>query len=184
MGLLGLGGVLFFISILVSTGSVYVKALDGLDGTTMAMIGLLLINGIWSFRRLPDVVSFGTTVVICLSFIYTFEGIYKCLFFGWLNDPEELREMLLQIAMASAVVLPIGNKNLKLTRTVWAFFALYVVFMFIWWITGYPQIFEDEENRVIFWGSERIIVSVDQVYYWNRLTKLWLFLAFFFAVKK
>ncbi len=180
---MGVLGILFFLFVVTTTGSVYIKALNNLDGTTLLMISFLLIKSVWVYRDLPDTITFGNTVIIVLAFIYTFESIYKFLFFDWLIDPADLRELLLQIATVSAILLPLGYKNLQLTKQAILFLALYVTFMFIWWIFGYPQIFEDIENRVIFFGSDRIPVSLNQVFIWNRITKLWLFLAFLFAIK-
>ncbi len=180
---MGFSGFLFFVFIIASTGSIYINALDRLDGTTLLMISVLLIKSVWVYRNLADPISFGNSVVIVLAFIYIFESIYKFLFFDWLTNPADLRVLLLQIGTVSVIMLPIGYKSIQLTKPVIGFLTLYSAFMFIWWIFGYPQIFEDVENRVIFFGADRINVTLNQVFIWNRVAKLWLFLAFVFAIK-
>ncbi len=180
---MGFSAVIFFVFIIASTGSIYINALDRLDGTTLLMISVLLIKSVWVYRNLPDTISFGNSVVIVLAFIYTFESVYKFLFFDWVTNPADLRVLLLQIGTVSVIMLPIGYKSLQVTKTVVGFIILYVAFMFIWWIFGYPQIFEDVDNRVIFLGADRIHVSLNQVFIWNRVAKLWLFLAFIFSIR-
>ena len=182
LAMIGLLGILYFGYTLLTTGSVYISSLNDLDGTTLVMISVLIVTGGIAFKELNDLQAFGTVVIIVLSFIFLFESIYKFLFFDWVTDPEDLRTLLLQFGTASAIFLPLGLSYVRFNKAVYVFLALYVLFMFIWWITGYPQIFETEENRVIFLGADRIAVSLNSVFIWNRLTKIWLFLAFLFSI--
>ena len=158
------------------SGSRYIGALNSVDATTPLMISVLLLRGIYALRAEPDLKIFSISLIGALSFIYTFEAIYKFFFFGWVPKSAELRELLLQIATALTVLVAFQSRALRLSGLSKLFLGLYAVTMLFWWLIGYPQL--DSPPHMVQYIT--LHVSTETVYIINRAAKLFLFVAFFF----
>jgi len=160
----------------VFSGSRYIGALNFVDATTPLMISVLLLRGIYALRAAPDLKIFSITLICALSFVYTFEAVYKFFFFGWVPKPPELRELLLQIATGLTVLVAFQSRDLRLSGLSKLFLALYALTMLFWWSIGYPQL--DSPPHMVQYIT--LHVSTETVYVINRFAKLFLFVAFFF----
>ncbi|MCH7564915.1 MAG: hypothetical protein IH968_13950 [Gemmatimonadetes bacterium] len=176
---------------LMASGSLYVGVFDGVDATTLLMLGILLARGVVALRYLSDLEAFALTLVAGLSFIFVFEAFYKFLFFGWLVDPTELRALLLQVATAGTVLTGFARGSFGLSRTVVGFLGLYLLAMLGWLGAGFPQLFDviQAPPELAAQGFEippQIVMAEPfRIGVWlvNRFAKASLFLAFFFVFR-
>lgn len=184
---LGSLGFLFSFYFLIVNG-LYVDALDNVDVTTVLMISLLLLKGVYVYKDRSDLKAFSLALINALSFIFLFEAVYKFFFFSWVVDSPELRELLLQIASALTVLAGFAFEEFSLNRRAMLFLIIYSFLMLIWVLVGYPQLFEMPTDTVEVLGMEingypqiiQINLSKTEVYILNRAAKIMLFLGYFF----
>ena len=95
LGLLGL------VIIELSRGNIYYGRLEYVDVTTLAMVALLVLRAVTKLHSAPDLETFSIALVSSLSFLFSYEAIYKWSFFllPWKMPPLELREFLLQVGV-------------------------------------------------------------------------------------
>ncbi len=176
----------------ILTNNWYIETFNWVDTTTIFMVSVLLLRGIFILKENADLKIFSLSLINALSFIFCFEAIYKFLFFGWVIYPAELRELLLQIATALTVLVGFAYTDFRLTTLNKSFLSLFVVTMVIWVSLGYPQLFEVgiEEFYIFGYKIEEypqlipIDVSQNMVYLINRLAKVFLFLGYFYLFKR
>lgn len=159
----------------IFSGSRYIGALAGTDATTPLMTAALLFRGIYSLRAAPDLKIFAVSLIVALSFLYTFEAIYKFLFFGWRWAPGELRELLLQVATSLTVLVAFQSRDLRLGGASKLFAGLFAATMIFWLLIGYPQ------GDTGYHSAQYIPInpSNEALYAIGRFAKFSLFLAFF-----
>jgi hypothetical protein len=160
----------------ILTGTRYAAPLNWVDMSTVLFISLLLGRGAYAFRAEPPLKAISLCLLNVFSFIYCFESVYKFLFFGWLHQPAELRDLLLQAAATLTILLGFHYRDFVLTRRSMVFAALYLATMGAWLSFGYPQLFMGR----VYPAWLDIAVTPPAVYVINRVAKGFLFLAYFF----
>ncbi len=162
----------------IINGNAYYQPLNNIDGTTLIMIGILLLRGISAGWHDTDLQAVSIALIGALSFVFTFEAIYKWSFYllPWKIPPEELRELVIQLGISATVLAGFAFGRFK-----WNHFSLAATLVFaagwiFWLLIGYPQIFSD---RTMFPAVLNITLSHDWIYALNRFEKFVLFLLFF-----
>src|SRR4026209_2717494 len=92
----------------ISRGNLYQEQLNDIDGTTLIMLGVLMLWGVSTLRHRPDLHAVSFTLVNALSFIFAYEAIYKWSFylapFVKPMPPPELRAFAIQVGTALTVL--------------------------------------------------------------------------------
>jgi hypothetical protein len=149
----------------------YAPCFNWVDATTIGLIALLLMRAVVCLRRKSDLTAAALAIVLALSFIYTFEAVYKALFWSWIQKPAELHDLLLQSATALTILTGFAYGDFFLTKKSIAFLGLWVLAMGIWYHMGYPQLFDPRQTPLA------------TIYAVNRAAKFALFGAFLFFCK-
>ncbi|MGD0709290.1 MAG: hypothetical protein ABSA51_12710 [Anaerolineaceae bacterium] len=162
-------------------GKTYFEPLDYIDGTTLIMLGILFLRCVVVYRNDTDLQAVSLAVVGGLSFIYTFEALYKWSFYisPWLIPPSELRELVIQIGIALTGLVGFAFGKFKWSTLSKIFTAIFVIGWVFWLAVGFPQIFSD---KLFLPALLPVHLSQSMVYLLNRVLKFALFLVFFFAV--
>src|SRR5215207_7281420 len=99
----------------ISSGSLYQEQVNDIDGTTLIMLGILMLWGIFTLGDRTDLHAVSFTLVNALSFIFIYEAIYKWSFylapFIMPMPPPELRAFAIQVGTALTVLtgFAVGN---------------------------------------------------------------------------
>jgi hypothetical protein len=92
----------------ISSGNLYQEQLNDIDGTTLIMLGIIMLWGVSRLRNQTDLHAVSFTLVNALSFIFTYEAIYKWSFylapFVMPMPPPELRAFAIQVGTALTVL--------------------------------------------------------------------------------
>jgi hypothetical protein len=80
----------------------YLEQLNYVDSTTITMVGVLLLRGLWHRRNDSDRQAVSIALIGALSFVFCFEALFKLSFylFPWRMASTELREFILQMGIA------------------------------------------------------------------------------------
>jgi hypothetical protein len=162
----------------IINGNNYYQPLNNIDGTTLIMIGVLLLRGISAGWRDSDLQAVSIALIGALSFVFTFEAIYKWSFYllPWKIPPEELRELVIQLGISATVLAGFAFGKFKWNRFSLITAGVFAAGWIFWLLVGYPQIFSD---RTMFQAVMNITLSHDVIYALNRFEKFALFLVFF-----
>jgi hypothetical protein len=162
----------------IINGNAYYQPLNNIDGTTLIMIGILLLRGISAGWRDTDLQAVSIAMIGALSFVFTFEAIYKWSFYllPWKIPPAELRELVIQLGISATVLAGFAFGRLRWNRFSLIAAAIFAAGWIFWLLIGYPQIFSD---RTMFPAVLNITLSHDWIYALNRFEKIVLFLVFF-----
>jgi hypothetical protein len=161
-----------------SIGNVYLETFDYVDGTTFIMVGILLLRGVFNLRQDTDLQAVAITLIGGLSFIFAYEAIYKLSFFifPWRMPPPELREFVIQVAIASTALAGFAFDKFRASPLSWIFAGIFATGWIIWLLAGFPQL-----NTVgtIFKPIVNVHFTEDMIYLLNRATKIALCLVFY-----
>lgn len=159
-------------------GNAYYQPLNNIDGTTLIMIGILLLRGISAGWRDTDLQAVSIALIGALSFVFTFEAIYKWSFYllPWKIPPAELRELVIQLGISANMLAGFAFGKFKWNRFSLIAAGVFTAGWAFWLLIGYPQIFSD---RTMFPAVLNITLSHDWIYALNRFEKIILFLIFF-----
>jgi hypothetical protein len=159
-------------------GKIYIQELNYVDGTTLIMVGVLLLRGIVSLRRDTDLQAFSIALVGALSFVFVFEALYKLAFylFPWRMPPTELREFVIQVGIAMTALTGFAFKKFRMTRFGWIFTAIFVAGWALWLLVGFPQL---ANGQPFYSPIVDVDLSMGMIYILNRTLKFVLFLVFF-----
>jgi hypothetical protein len=159
-------------------GNVFIEELNYVDGTTLIMVGILLLRGIFSRIQDTDLQAFSIAIVSALSFVFTFEAIYKLSFyaFPWRMPPGELREFVIQVGIALTVLTGFAFDKFRVTKLTWIFGLIFVAGWIFWLLVGFPQL-NNGEN--FYPALVKVMFSWDLIYVLNRALKIVLFLIFY-----
>jgi hypothetical protein len=162
----------------IINGNTYYQPLNNIDGTTLIMIGILLLRGISAGWRDSDLQAVSIALIGALAFVFTFEAIYKWSFYllPWKIPPQELRELVIQLGISATVLTGFAFGRFKWNRFSLIAAGVFVAGWIFWLLIGYPQIFSD---RTMFPAVLNITLSHDMIYALNRFEKIILFLVFF-----
>jgi len=166
----------------IANGSAYFAPLNNIDQTTLIMIGLLILRVVSALRTDSDLQAVSLALIATLSFVYTFEAIYKWAFYltPARMPPAEMREFVIQVGIALTGLAGFSFGRFRWTRLTLVFAGLFALGWAFWILTGYPQIFDERLYQPVV---IQITLSHDMVYLLNRLVKFSLFLAVFCAVR-
>ena len=161
-----------------ATGKVYIEELNYVDATTLIMVGILLIRGIVSRIQDTELQAFSIAIIGALSFVFTFEAIYKLSFyaFPWRMPPGELREFVIQVGIALTVLTGFAFDKFRVTKLTLIFGFVFVAGWIFWLLVGFPQL-DTAEN--FFPALVKVQFSWDMIYVLNRALKVVLFLIFY-----
>jgi len=166
-------------------GNVYLEELNYVDGTTLIMVGILLLRGIVSRHHDTDLQAFSIALIGALSFVFTFEAIYKLSFyvFPWRMPPAELREFVIQVGIALTVLTGFAFVKFRMTKFSWIFTVIFAAGWAIWLLVGFPQLNNGENFYQPIVDFE---LTRDMIYVLNRALKIVLFLVFysFYSIKQ
>ena len=167
----------------IANGTAYFAPLNNIDQTTLIMIGVLILRTVTALRSDSDLQAVSLALVASLSFVYTFEAIYKWAFYltPARMPPAEMREFVIQVGIALTGLVGFAFGRFHWTRLTLGFAGLFVLGWMFWILTGYPQIFDDRLYQPVMIN---ITLSHDTIYLLNRLVKFSLFLAIFCAVRR
>jgi hypothetical protein len=178
-----LASLLFVLLILYEIGQIlqgqlYMETLGYIDGTTVIELGLLGLWGIYSLRARTDLQAVAFTLVNALSFIFSYEALYKWSFylapFHLHMPPAEFRQMVIQIGIALSVTTGFAVGFFALRKGTFLWLGLFGLLWIIWLLGGYPQI-----TGEVYWPRViPVTFAHNMVYAINRATKLALWLAY------
>ena len=143
------------------------------------MIGILFIRGITKLKKATDLQTISICLTCALSFIFSYEAIYKLSFFflPWKMPPEELREFVIQIGIALIGITGFAFGKFRFTRFSMIFTVLFALGWIFWLLVGFPQL-SDGQNFYI--PLVPISLSWQMIYILNRGTKVaWFFVYLF-----
>jgi hypothetical protein len=162
-----------------SRGNVFLESLNYIDATTLIMIGILLLRGVANLRSDTDLQAVAIALIGALSFVFTFEAIFKLAFytFPWRMSPPELREFVIQVGIALTALTGFAFGKFRVSTTSWIFIVLFAVSWIVWLLIGFPQLNTGEN---FFTPVINIHLTWDMIYILNRAIKFALCLAFFF----
>jgi hypothetical protein len=160
-------------------GNTYVYAFNYIDGTTLIMLGVLLVRGITSLWRDTDLQAVSIALIGALSFVFAYEAIYKLSFFilPWRMPPAEFREFVIQAATALTVMVGFAFGKFRVSRLSWIFAGIFVIGWIIWLAAGFPQIYTGANY---FTPLINFRWTKDLIYGISRGTKISVFLVYYF----
>jgi hypothetical protein len=143
------------------------------------MIGALLLRGIIKRRMDSDLQAVSIALIGALSFVFSFEALYKLSFhiFPWIMPPEELREFTIQVGIALTVLVGFAFGKFVFSKPSKIFLTVFVAEWAFWLLIGFPQLFTEQLfypviiNIHLAWGM---------VYLLARVVKFTLFLVYFY----
>lgn len=159
-------------------GNIYLEELNYVDGTTLIMVGILLLRGIFSRTYDTDLQAFSIALISALSFVFTFEAIYKLSFyaFPWRMPPGELREFVIQVGIALTALTGFAFGKFRITKLSWIFGVIFVAGWVLWLLVGFPQLNSSES---FYPAIVNVSLPWNMIYVLNRVLKFVLFLFFY-----
>jgi hypothetical protein len=163
----------------VMQGELYIRELNYPDATTLLMLCGVLTAGLIALRRCSDLQAVALSWVIAVSCLYAYEAIYKWSFYlaplGAGMPPPELRELILELAVAATLVTGFAHRHLMARMRTWIWLTIFVALWTLWLLVGFPQL----DGRVVYvqvlpWHLDR-----HQVFLINRCSKLALFITYY-----
>ena len=159
-------------------GQLYLRVLDHPDGTTLVMVCCLILWGLAALKDRTDLQAVSVTWVVAVSCVFAYEALYKWSFhlapFARVMPAPELREFVLQSAVAATVLVGFAHHHLSWKRSTWVSSSVLGGLWTFWLLIGFPQL----DGQVVFPQVLPWTYAYDQVYLLNRATKLALFLAY------
>ena len=163
----------------VMQGELYIRELNSPDATTLLMLCGVLTAGLIALRCCSDLQAVALSWVIAVSCLYAYEAIYKWSFYlaplGREMPPPELRELILQLAVAATLVTGFAHQHLMARMRTWIWLTIFGVLWILWLLVGFPQL----DGRVVHVQVLPWHVDRDQVYLINRCSKLALFITYY-----
>ncbi len=170
----------------ISLGNLYMTALSNVDGTTLLMMGVLLLWGIFSLRSETDFQAVAFSFVAVLSFVLAYEATFKWSFylfpFMYSMPNPELRLFLIEGGSALTVLAGLAEGHFRIKKWTLIWFGLFALLWIIWLSVGFPQL----SGQVMYSPVVPIPFTPAMTYVINRATKVVLFfvyLTLFPAVK-
>jgi len=159
-------------------GNIYIARLNFVDATTLAMVAFLLLRAVTKLHSASDLVTISIALVSSLSFLFSYEAIYKWSFYilPWKIPAAELRELLLQIGVGLILLTGFAFEVFKLRRASQIMLGLFIATWLFWLAVGFPQLWDGANiyNAVI-----DLPMSWTMIYTLNRFTKFVWFMFYF-----
>jgi hypothetical protein len=159
-------------------GNAYLEQLNWIDNTTLIMVGILLLRGVVSRRQDTDLQTAAIALIGVLSFVFSYEAIYKLSFYAvpWRMPPGELREFIIQVAIALTALAGFGFDKFRLSILSRIFAGVFIAGWIVWLLIGFPQL----DGNSYYPAIINVPHSSDMVYALNRATKVALCLVYYF----
>jgi len=159
-------------------GNLYLARLNYVDITTLAMVAFLLIRAVTKLHSASDLETISIALVSSLSFIFSYEAIYKWSFYfiPWKMPAQEIRELLLQVAVGLTLMTGFAQQVFKISRVNQILFGLFIATWLFWLSIGFPQIWDGER---IHYAVIDLSLSKNMIYALNRITKVVLFMFYY-----
>jgi hypothetical protein len=166
-----------------SIGNIFLEPLNYIDGSTLVMVGVLLLCGIVSLRRDTDLQAISIALIGALSFVFAFEAIFKLSYytFPWRMPPPELREFVIQVGIALTVLIGFAFNRFRVSTLSWIFAGIFAVSWIIWLLLGFPQLSNGEP---FYPPVVNVHLTWNTIYALNRVTKILLCLVYVFFYNK
>jgi hypothetical protein len=162
----------------ISSGNLYQEQLNDIDGTTLIMLGILMLWGVFSLRKRTDLHAISFTLVNLLSFIFIYEAIYKWSFyltpFVKPMPPPELRALAIQVGTTLTVLTGFAVRDFTIKKWTLIWVGIFIILWIFWLLVGFPQI----SGESFFPQVIQIVFTHDMTYLLNRATKLAMFFAY------
>ena len=170
--------VILYEVIQISSGNLYQEELDDIDGTTLIMLGIIMLWGVSMLRHQTDLHAVSFTLVNMLSFIFLYEAIYKWSFylapFGKPMPSPELRAFAIQVGTAFTVLTGFAVRDFTIKKWTLIWLGLFIILWVFWLLVGFPQIW----GQSYFPQIIHINFAFEITYLLNRATKFALFFAY------
>ena len=162
----------------LSAGNIYFDRLDYIDVTTLAMVALLLLRAVTKLHAASDQETISIALVSSLSFLFSYEAIYKWSFFllPWKMPPAELRDFLLQAGVGLILLTGFAQGIFKLRRASLMILAIFTAAWLFWLAAGFPQLWD---GKIVHDAVIDFPMTRNMIYGLNRATKLIWFMFFF-----
>jgi hypothetical protein len=163
-------------------GNIYVERLNYVDVTTLILVALLLLRAVTKLDDKSDLQTFSIALIGVLSFVFSFEAIYKWsfYFYPWRMPPEELREFVIQVAIGLVILAGFAEGNFRVNRGSKFAAIAFVVSWIFWLLVGFPQLWD---GKNIYPAILNIPFTWGMIYGLNRVTKIALFLVYYFIYR-
>lgn len=165
-------------------GIVYLEQLNWVDGTTIIMVGILLVRGVvLRWESDTDLQAVSIALIGALSFIFTYEALYKLSFytFPWRMPGAELRQFVIQVGIALTALVGFAFGKFSVSRLSNVFTGLFIACWIIWLLIGFPQL---ESGKNFYPVIINVPMPIDMIYLIGRATKVALFLVYIFLYNK
>ncbi len=172
------GGMIVYSLILRVMGNLYLEQLNYIDITTITMVGVLLLRGLWSLRNDSDAQAVSIALIGALSFVFCFEALFKLSFYilPWRMAPPELREFILQVAIALTVLAGFAFHKFQFSGVSRIFAVIFFLGWIFWLAVGFPQV---GTGGNYYPPLLDVRLTGPMVYVLNRLIKVTLCMAFY-----
>lgn len=175
-------GIIIYSLYHILIGNIYLSELNYVDGTTLIMVGILMLRAVKRLENDSDSQTVSIALISILSFLFTYEAIYKWsfYFFPWRMPPEELREFIIQVGIGLVVLAGFAYGKFEINITSKIFLTVFVAGWIFWLLIGFPQLWNGETFYSPIWN---IPFTWGMIYYLNRLTKISLFFVYSFIYR-
>ena len=163
-------------------GNIYIERLHYVDGTTLIMVGVLVLRAVTKLDRENDLETACMALIGALSFLFAYEAVYKWsfYFFPWQMPPEELREFLLQVAISLVALSGFSHGTFGISGASAIAACLFVAGWAFWLMVGFPQLWDGQS---VYPGIIQIPFTPGMIYSLNRATKAALCLVYWFLYR-
>lgn len=164
-------------------GIVYLEQLNWVDGTTIIMVGILLVRGIvLRWESDTDLQAVSIALIGALSFVFTYEVLYKISFytFPWRMPGAELREFVIQVGIALTALVGFAFGKFSMSKLSKVFTSVFIASWIIWLLVGFPQL---ESGKNFYPVIINVPMTLDMIYLLGRATKIALCLVYIFLYK-
>jgi hypothetical protein len=175
---IALGTILYVIFQLIR-GQIYLERLNDIDGTTLILVALLMLRGVYRLREEADLQTVSLSLIASVSFIFGFEAIYKWsfYFYPWRMPPAELREFIVQVGVSLVVLAGFGQKKFRFTRGSWMALAIFIALWGFWLMVGFPQLWDGQARYLAILP---VHLSWNMIYLLNRCVKAAFMMVYYF----
>lgn len=159
-------------------GNLYIAWLNYLDATTPVMLAILLLRAVTKLQSKSDLETVSIALISCLSFLYSYEAIYKWSFYllPWKMPAPELREFILQVGVGLTVLTGFAQQIFKLRIANRILLATFIVAWIFWLAVGFPQLWDGMNIHVAILD---LSLAPNMIYILNRFTKIVWFMFYY-----
>ena len=128
-------------------------------------------------RRDTDLQAVSIALIGALSFVFSFEAIYKLSFYFQMRmPPDEVREFIIQCGITLTALAGFAFEKFRLSRLNLICAGVFALGWAAWLLAGYPQL----GGRSYYANVLGIVFTYQMTYALNRATKFALCLVYFF----